>query len=329
MKYRMLLYLFAAALLCISCSKHENAPSTTGYLIFNASINADLEYEVKTTKADEGKFAEGTHNMGLWICDAGNSPIHNEFKNCKIEYTVNPDNSENWKFYSGNKIWEDAIPVDDGRALKIYSYYPYNEQVTDITAIPFTSGIKNYFYSEPVYISDDLADTDAIEVTLNYKPIMTCIEVAIKANKENAIALDEIILTDTQGDNITTKGTYNAVTGELTTGNDGKVGSVKMEYEGGLLLTPDDNTPKASFIIPKYENYGGNFKLAFKFNSVEGLTEYTIPAEIAAGTDGDLKEGKKYIITLQLNEAMKFGVVEFKTVDDWNDESIETEIEIK
>lgn len=329
MKYRLIICLFAAALFTSSCEKENGPVAGPKYISFNASINAALEYDVKSTKADEGKFAEGTHNMGLWICNPDNSPILPEFANTKVEYTVNPDNSENWKFYSGNKIWEDAIPVDDVRALNIYSYYPYNEQVTDITAIPFTLGTRNYFYSEPVQFTEEYTGADEVEVALVYKPVLTCIEIAVKANVENAIAMDELVLTDTQGENIATRGTYNAITGELAAGTEEMVGSISFQPQELFMLTPDDNTPKVTFIIPKYGNYNGNFKLSFKFNGQAGLSEYTIPAEIAAGTDGDLKEGKKYIITLQLNEAMKFESVEFKTVDDWNDVAIENDIEIK
>lgn len=329
MKYRLIICLFVAALFSSSCEKENNTSAGSRCISFNASINAVLDFGVKSTKADEGNFEEGTHNMGLWICDAGSSPILPEFANTKVEYTVNPDNSENWKFYAGNRVWEDAIPVDDGRALEIYSYYPYNEQVTDITTVPFSLGTQNYFYSEPVHLPEEYAETDEVEVALIYKPVLTCIEIAIKANVENAIALDGIVLTDTQGENIATKGTYNAITGELTASTEEMVGSISFQPQELFILTPDENTPKASIIIPKYENYNGNFKLSFKFNGQAGLTEYSIPAEIAAGTQGHLKEGKKYMITLQLNEAMKLEIVEFKGVDNWNDGTIENDIEIK
>ena len=300
------------------------------YIRFNASVNAALEYEVKSTKAGEGKFAEGTHNMGLWLCNPSNSPILPEFANTKVEYTVNPDNSESWKFYGGNRVWEDAIPVDDAREINIYSYYPYDKNVEDITAIPFSSGTKNYFYSEPVKFTEEVTDADEVTVELKYKPIMTtCIEVAVRANVDSAIVMNSLTLTDTTGANIAAKGTYSAITGKVLPSGEEMVESVSYTSEEGLLLTTGKDTPVVSFIIPKYENYDGNFKLSFKFNGVDGLTEYIIPKRIAAGTDGSLKEGKKYIITLQLNEAMKFKAVEFKTVDDWNDGVVENDIVIE
>ena len=329
MKYRSLICLLIAALFSASCEKENGTAVHSRYIRFNASVNAALEYEVKSTKAGEDKFAEGTHNMGLWLCNPSNSPILPEFANTKVEYTVNPDNSESWKFYGGNRVWEDAIPVDDAREINIYSYYPYVDQLADITQIPFSSGTQNYFYSEPVKFTEEVTDADEVTVELKYKPIMTCIEVAVKANVDNAIVMNSLTLTDTRGANIATKGTYSAITGEVSASGEEMVESVSSTNEEGLLLTTGDDTPVVSFIIPKYENYVGNFKLSFKFNGQEGLTEYIIPETIAAGTDGSLKEGKKYIITLQLNEAMKFKAVEFKTVDDWNDDAVENDIVIK
>ena len=58
------------------------------------------------------------------------------------------------------------------------------------------------------------------------------------------------------------------------------------------------------------------------------MSGYTIPEAVASETDGDLKEGKKYIITLQLNEEMKLGTVGFKTVADWNNDIHETDIQM-
>ena len=90
MKYRSLICLLIAALFSASCEKENGTAVHSRYIRFNASVNAALEYEVKSTKAGEGKFAEGTHNMGLWLCNPSNSPILPEFANTKVEYTVNP-----------------------------------------------------------------------------------------------------------------------------------------------------------------------------------------------------------------------------------------------
>ena len=328
MKYKLIICLLVAGLFSASCEKENGGSTGVKYISFSASVNAKVDYDVKATKADEGKFGVGEHKMGLWICNADLSPILNEFKNCRIEYTRRDNNSEVWKFYGGDQIWEDAIPVDDERAIKIYSYYPYAENVTDITAVPFTSGVHNYFYSEPVELDDELATSDEVEVALNYKPVMTCIEVAVKSNMENTIAVNEVTLTDVSGANIITKGTFNATNGEVTASDEEKVSNMSFHSDEGLLLTTGDDTPKISFIIPKYSNYSGNFKLSFKFNGVEGLSGYTIPEAVASETDGDLKEGKKYIITLQLNEEMKLGTVGFKTVADWNNDIHETDIQM-
>lgn len=319
MKYRSLICLLIATLFSASCEKENGTAVHSRYIRFNASVNAALEYEVKSTNAGEGKFAEGTHNMGLWLCNPNNSPILPEFANTKVEYTVNPDNSESWKFYyDGDRYWENAIPVDDAREINIYSYYPYDKNVEDITAIPFSSGTKNYFYSEPVKFTEEVTDADEVTVELKYKPIMTCIEVAVMADVDGAVALNGMVLTDMSGENIATKGTYNAITGEVKASAEDKKESLVFTADKPLMLTTDKNTPKVSFIIPKYLNYNANFKLSFKFNGIEGLSEYVIPNKITAETGGYFMEGKKYIITLQLNDAMKFKTVSFVTLDDWN-----------
>ncbi len=300
------------------------------YLYFDAHINAALEYYVKSEESENEQFDFGTHNMGLWICDSNNSPIIPEFGNCKIEYTRNEDKTEKWKFYSKEQVWEDAIPVDDARAMVIYSYYPYNENVSDITKIPFVSEHSNYFYTAPVQLTEDMISSNKINVNLEYKPIMTCMEIAVIANSADAVKLNGItlnVLENSKG--IPTKGTYNAITGDIETVDEDTANKLEYITSEGLLLTTDaTTTPVVHFIFPKYLNYDEDFSLSFKFNGVEGLTTYTIPNNLVTSTGGYFKEGYKYSITLQLNEEMKFSVVKFRTTDDWNKTPVDTDIEL-
>lgn len=328
MRYRAIIYLSILALLTLSCQKEGDVSSGVKHIRFNASVNAHLDY---TTRADgDSKFGVGTHNMGLWVCDADGNPSYNyptieEYRNCRIEYTRSEE-SEQWMFYGNGREWANSIALDDGRGVNIYSYYPWNENVTDLTSIPFESGSTDYLWCEPISLSDDEVTGDGVlSVNLNYKRIMTCIEVAVKANVNNAIMLNEIKLKDLTGANIAISGTYNAINGDVTLNDEGKIDNIT--YLPAVMLTNDDTTPKIEFVIPEYENYSeDNFELSFKFNNIDGAMTFRIPSTISQ--NGTLESGKKYIVTLQLNEAMKFSVVDFKTTDDWNSEIHQTDIDL-
>lgn len=318
-----------AAISAFSCQKEDFAGTGTKELRFSASINAALDYEVKSTKAEGSKFAEGTHNLGIWICNPDSSPVIREFENCKAEYSISNTEGENWIFTGNGRTWENTISLDDSRAVTIYSYYPWNENVTDLTKIPVTAIESDFMWCEPIQLSEDDTKGDGVlDVALNYKRIMTCIEVVVKSHLNDAIRLDEITLTDISDANFATTGTFDATTGVLSLGSEDRL--EKITLTSAQMLTNDDNTPKHSFIFHQYENYNGNFELSFKFNGIDGLTTYSIPNEITGSETGPVKfeAGKKYIVTLQLNEAMKFSVVDFKTVDDWNTTDVETDIEM-
>lgn len=332
MKYRLVIYTLLAALLSVSCQKEEKTNSGMKQIGFSASVNATLEYDVKAVEGSQ--FCEGTHYMGLWICDGAESQSHSyplleEFRNTMAEYTRYQDNSEQWNFSGNGRTWQNTIAVNDGAAVDIYSYYPWDGNISDITAIPFTSGETDYLWCEPVKLSSVQTTGDGVlNVQLNYKHVMTCIEVSVKANVNNAILMDEITLTDLSGVNIPTSGTFNAATGEVNASIDSMVSAFVYNNGGnGYMLANDDTTPKLYFIFPQYDSYdANNFELTFKFNGIDGATKFAIPSSITQS--GKLETGKKYIVNLQLNEAMKFSVADFKTTDDWNEEIYQTDIEL-
>ena len=320
------------ALVAFSCEKQNADNDGIMDIAFNATINASLDYEVKSTKAEGTQFAPGTHNMGIWICNpSDNSPILKEFENCRAEYTVDENENENenekWVFHGNNRSWEDYISIDNGREVKICSYYPWNENVTDLRSVPFTGRDADFFWCEPIMLSSDETQGDGVlDVTLNYKRIVTCIEVAVLANRNDAICLNQITLTDINGANFITSGTFDATTGVISPSGEGMLDNIC--YQPNQMLTNDDTTPRFSFIFPEYKEYDSNFVLSFQFNNIPGLTTYTIPNAITGTETGPVKfeKGKKYIVTLQLNEEMKFKVVGFKTVDDWNQTPVITDI---
>ncbi len=330
MKYLLQICLVVTSLLIISCQKDENASMDVTKIIFNATINSNVEYDVKAETGSN--FATGSYNMGLWVCDANKtpsyaSPLMEEFRNCKIEYTRNGNGEPDiWSFYGNGKNWNNSIAVDNGRALDIFSYMPWNENVTDITSIPFSTGAEEYMWCDPVSVTQTQTSGEGVlNVNLNYRHIMTCIEVSVKSNVNDAIMLDEITLKDITGTNIAASGTYNAINGKIST-EDGLMVD-QITAIGGKMLTNDDTTPKICFKIPEYKNYNSNnFELSFKFNGIDGATKFIIPSTIT--NNGKLESGKKYIVTLQLNEAMKFSVLEFRTADNWNSEIQNTDIEL-
>lgn len=317
-----------AVISTFSCQKEDFTSIGTKELLFSASINATLDYDVKSTKSEGSKFAEGTHDLGIWICNPDSSPIIKEFENCKAVYSISSSNEENWTFKGNGKTWENTISLDDSRAVTIYSYYPWKENLTDITKIPVSCIESDFMWCHPIQLSEDDTKGDGtLNVPLVYKRIMTCIEVAVKSQLNDAIMLDEITLTDNSDAKFATTGTFDATTGILSLETNEK--REKITLSPAQMLTNDDNTPKYRFIFHEYENYSENFELSFKFNGIDGLTTYTIPYEITGSETGPVKfeAGKKYIVILQLNEAMKFSVADFKTVDDWNTtDKVETDI---
>lgn len=331
MRFRFIIYPLLAAVLCISCNKSDVGDERgLKHIGFSAAISAAPDYSVKAI--DGSQFGVGTHYMGLWVCNGAETPSHlspilNEFKNCRIEYSLYEDNSEQWNFYGNGRSWSNSIAVDNGTAVDIYSYYPWDESITDITSIPFASGCTDYLWCAPVILSEEqTTGDDVLDVTLNYRHVMTCIEVSVKANANNAIKMDELTLADITGSNIAASGTFNAATGEVNISSGTMTDTLSFTNGGnGVMLANDDTTPRISFIFPEYENYSAdNFELSFKFNGIEGATKFKVPSSIT-GT-GKLEAGKKYIVNLQLNEAMKFTVADFKTTDDWNDEIYQTDI---
>lgn len=326
MRFRLFIYSLCFALF-FSCSKKETDNAGVKHITFSATVNAQLNFDTKAV--DGTAFGVGEHSLGIYVCDSEQSPsylypVFEEYGNCEAVYTLYDDSQEDWRFYGGGRQWANWIAVDNGTPVDIYSYHPWIEGLSDLTAIPFETGGVDYMWCEPVSLTSSQTSGDGeVNVNLNYRHLLTCVEIAVKANVNDAIMLNSISLKDVTGANIPSKGTFNATNGEVAIADSDKIESVSRQVD--QMLTNDDTTPKVCFIFPKYEGYNAdNFELSFNFNGKEGLTKFVIPSNITA--TGNLETGKKYIITLQLNEAMKFSVVEFKTTDDWNPEIQETDI---
>lgn len=303
-------------------------------LAFSASLASTAE--IQTREAVNGNsFGPGTWQMSFWICVHEDDDPPTEFAPHMAHYqnllatldvsaATETQNVNIW-YYGANNVR--VLGVRENADVDIYAYYPYVANVTDITAVPFTSGQDDWMWAKPVELTAVQTAqnvTEPVKVPLLFSHIMTCIEVRMKTKYVGSVKLTSMTLSDTkQMNRLCSKGTYNATNGAVN----------PTDFGNSLTITPElsiGTTPTSIYLMfPKVEGYQDNdFELSFVFNGIDAQTTFSLPVRMTDSKGNEINidgfnTGVKYIYELTLDNTMHFQPVGIDS--DW---SVAKQVEI-
>ncbi len=237
-------------------------------------------------------------------------------------YRYSLSTNEVTETYSGLSLLKNVPAI-------LHAYYPYNPDLTGSQthdAIRFTTNEqKDWMYSYPpvTFDAEQTSDpTTPATASLNFRHVMTCIEVSLQNLYEGDITLDSITLTDTSDDaegRLCSGGTFSAVTGEVTVTEADRTKSITIDKFSDKTVINSRDSKSYYFIIPPISGYDGSLELSFRFNGSEKAAVWPIPTSIG-GRDLTVKgfeKESKYKYTLKVDNTMEFAAVE---VDDRGEE---------
>ncbi len=271
-----------ASLLVVSCNKEIDSTSviideTKVPLIIN-DISANLELATKvgseTTLWKEGK-------IGLFVEDEDGNPYLNQSS------AINNSRWYNGGYWLGNDIY-----LNKSNAT-VYSYFPYNESVTDITNIPINNLSKSYYcYGEPC--TDINSSNNNININMKYPT--SSIKISFLKNSYNPIEglVTRIAM---QSENVGTSGILNAKTGEISS-IEGLNEIIEFSFTPFKITNSHNSNPVYLQLISNntisettfYFTIDGN-DYTIKTESLEYLpgTQYWYKFKIADHTNGAIK----------------------------------------
>ena len=254
-----------------------------------------------------------------WICDHEETPASftahmRHYANLKATLDVSAatetENVEMWTYGTHNAT---ALGVRENSDVDIYAYYPYVEGVTDLRAVPFTTGQDDWMWAKPARLTASQTApgvSEPVEVPLQFSHVMTCIEVRIRTKYNGSVSLTSMTLTDKAVKNrLCSAGTFNAMTGDVT----------QTETGNELTIRPGAsiNTGATRFYLmfPEVTGYSDNeFELSFVFNNIAAQTTFPLPTAMRDAEDNPVTidgfhRGTKYIYELMLDNTMHFEAI--------------------
>lgn len=268
-------YLLAVMLLSASffasCEEGDSGKQTSKSAL---SIVANVE-----TRASKTTFVSGDE-LGIFLLDAEGNPYSsgNSSNNKAVL-------AENWT------LTNEVLLTDE--IGKVYAYYPYSGQVTDLKQIPIASSLQeDYLYSVP-------ATVDAVSptATLRMKHALSLVKFVIKKDGYPG----EGHITELHLKGIGLSGTMDAMTGNvttLTTGNEKYQGSFYLDESDpltiGIIAFPQFVSETTATVVIDGVNYG--YKLV----------------------SSDWEEGKETTYTLKIDPASRSLItIGTATIDSW------------
>ena len=247
MKRNNILLIFGALILLTisSCSKTEEFQHNTDSALQIESVSGISPFSLMqepTTKAvitgDSLPGDEAAKGIGLFVTATGGGAYDGHDKGyTNVKYT-----------FDGSK-WSAQSPIylsdNDG---KLYGYFPYNADATDLHAIPVESSLNDTDY---LFAKSQTVNHSNKSVSLTMKHALSCLHLTIKkgANFTAEAPLSKITLTSTA---IDATGTMDLVTGAITASKkSGETGTVELATDGtitaegiekDILLVPADNS---------------------------------------------------------------------------------------
>lgn len=211
----------------ISCNKEINNLQTDiddiGVPLVINGISADVELR---TKASDPNYSS-SKGFGIFVEDEEGNVY------CNQESCIN------------NKLTGSTLYPSSGQILLykknavLYSYYPYNENITDITNIPIEITPDTYhFYGTPVSGINSTNHSPQINMNIPYS------ELVFVLSQDNTYGLSGLVSRIAiQAENIGTSGILNAKTGNISS-VEGLNEVIEYDFEPFLIKGTSSSTQK-------------------------------------------------------------------------------------
>ena len=312
---------------CQSCDKMNDARDGAIPLEFKAGLSA-VELTKASVEGAFGGFGVGEYDLGLFIGSGhGNDfvPQTDGYQNLRANYVVtakdNTSYNYNWTFFVyGGEYY--PISVKKNLDVSIIAYYPWDETVSNLEAIPFVSSNANDWMvsNEVNYTKDYLSglQNELLTIPLEFRHLMTCIEVAVTCKRASSIYLTDLAIHDSES-SLVQEGLINAYDGTVTPQKIGDV--IETEFNTGQYLSPSV-IQCYQLIFPAVENVTSErFILTFRFDNHPAASEFRLPVTFSGNTINSFEAGKKYRYRLVLDNIITFEGVTVET--DWENEYVE------
>lgn len=317
-----LLFVLSLVSLFQSCDMQIEMDHHEIPLQFNVGVSAVVESKASADPAKVG-FGQGEYNIGMFIGTGEGEefiPQTDGYDNLRARYVVtakdNTSYNHSWQFYLyGGQYY--PISVHRSRDVGIIAYYPWDEDIKDLTSIPFVSSdAHDWMVSDKkeytkAYLTE--LKEESLTVPLHFSHLMTCIEVAITSKRVSNVYQTHLILNDAES-SLVLKGEINAYTGEIKSDEYGSV--IETSYKSNQVLSPN-TTQYFQLIFPAVEiQKDGQFSLSFKFDGELANTEFVLPLEFDGGKITKFEKGTKYRYRLILDNIITFEGLSVE--DDWD-----------
>lgn len=276
----------------------------------NPSISASVDSKA-SVDGNNFPFSHTAYELGLWLMQKGDltTPQIDGFNNLKAEYLF-ADGVNQWTYYpfgtEARQTGESSLHILKGRDLDIYAYHPWVEGADDITRIPFVSGENDWMTAVPTYLTSAETVT-SVTKSLEFRHLMTCIEVRIQCRYDGNITLTSMTLTDSKG-RLVTSGTFDCSEEDVNDAVSGTTGpQITVEPKRSL----GRNWASTYIMMPPVSGLdlaSKEMKLSFVFNNIEAETEFYLPSTMNGSSTPvtEFKRGYKYIYELKLDNTMDF-----------------------
>lgn len=299
--------------LAVSC-ENDSAVSSDGMTVDLTFSNPSIRASVDSKGSIDGNnfpYSHTAYEIGLWLMHPGSDviPQIEGFDNLKAEYLF-ADGVNRWTYYpfgtGAGQTGESSLHILKGRDLDIYAYYPWLGDVTDITRIKFDSGETDWMTAVPIHLTYEETMT-SVKKSLEFRHLMTCIEVRIQCKYDGNIALTSMTLTDSKG-RLITSGIFDCTAEDINNAVSGTTGP-QITIKPNRSLSR--NLTSTYFIMPPVSGLdlaSNEMKLSFVFNNIEAEKEFYLPSIMDNSTTPvtEFKRGYKYIYELTLDNTMDF-----------------------
>ena len=274
-----------------------------------------IENTVPATKAPVlGTSFPNGGTYALWICNGGTFTEFNErTNNIKATYASADDS---WSYaYDGvtgsftNIIVRKEEGTESTATLDLYAYAPFISGTKDLTAIAFTASGQQ----DLMYALENNTDTNkgkqlsgqAISSVFRFHHALSLVEFRVKnKNSGSTINVSQSWIKSSGATQIYTKGSFNAVTGEVTGNTPGAV-AVTVSPTKNITST-SDYTSIYMLVIPT-ECQGDDLTMGFTMDAVggsdSGLNSFSVSRDDLKHGDGTygFRAGYRYVFNVDID----------------------------
>ena len=232
----------------------------------------------------DGWFLPEGGQLGVSLVAADGSAYDGKSYN-NIPYTATGNGYDIPQTWSCTGSVVPSLSTTLGKAV---AYYPYNESVTDLTAIPIeTASQTDYMYSG--WYSYLYYATPKANLTMNHAMAV----IKVKVYKAD-IAYTNIVSMTVHGDMIGSSAILNATDGTLSSIS-GLGESITIKKEDGLKVTEDDEYITVEMlVIPDSSITSGDLVINVRVDDGSGNALNTINIGSSSAISQPLVSGKKY-----------------------------------